>query len=192
MTGSQAFSSAIFMPGTAIVQPAAYIRGLADALAGKVTLYEQSPAMSFEPKGNGWRVETPGGSVAAGRIVLANNGYAERFGFFRGRLMHVYTYASMTESFSPNRLGGLRDWAATPSSPMGTTLRRVSGSDGDRLLVRSRYTYNPGMNVGEGTLRRAGHVHDGKFAQRLPGLSDVKMQYRWGGAMALTLNSVPA
>lgn len=118
MTGSQAFSSAIFMPGTAIVQPAAYIRGLADALAGKVTLYEQSPAMSFEPKGNGWRVETPGGSVAAGRIVLANNGYAERFGFFRGRLMHVYTYASMTESFSPNRLGGLRDWAATPSSPM--------------------------------------------------------------------------
>ena len=192
VTGSQAFSSAIFMPGTAIVQPAAYIRGLADALAGKVTLYEQSPAMAFEPRDHGWLVNTPGGSVEAGRIVLANNGYAERFGFFCGRLMHVYTYASMTEPFAAERLSGLRDWAATPSSPMGTTLRRISGPDGDRLLVRSRYTYNPSMNVGEGTLRRAGHVHDRKFAHRFPGLSDVKMQYRWAGAMALTLNSVPA
>ncbi|MDQ7774833.1 MAG: FAD-binding oxidoreductase [Paracoccus aminovorans] len=192
VTGSQAFSSAIFMPGTAMVQPAAYIRGLADALAGNVTLYEQSPVMGFEPKGAGWLVKTPGGSVQAGRIVLANNGYAEKFGFFKGRLLHVYTYASMTETFSPNRLGGLRDWAATPSSPMGTTLRRVSGPDGDRLLVRSRYTCNPTMNVGEGTLRRAGAVHDRKFAHRFPGLRDVAMQYRWGGAMAVTLNAVPA
>ena len=192
VTGSEAFSSAIFMPGTAIVQPAAYIRGLADALPGNVALYENTPAMSLTPRGGGWRIGTPEGAVEAGRIVLANNGHAERFGFFRGRLLHVHTYASMTVPFAPDRLGGLRDWAATPSSPMGTTLRRVSGADGDRLLVRSRYTYDPAMTVGAGTLRRAGHVHDRKFAHRFPGLADVTMQYRWGGAMAVTLNSVPA
>ncbi|KGJ02250.1 Glycine/D-amino acid oxidase [Paracoccus halophilus] len=192
VTGSQAFSSAIHMPGTAIVQPAAYIRGLADTLGGNVTLYEGSPAMALEPRGTAWLVRTPAGSVEAGRIILANNGHAERFGFFRGRLLHVYTYASMTETFSPNSLGGMRDWAATPASPMGTTLRRVSGPRGDRLLVRSRYTYNPGMNVGAGTLRRAGHQHDRKFAHRFPGLADLRMEYRWGGAMALTWNSVPA
>ncbi|WP_294931256.1 FAD-binding oxidoreductase [uncultured Paracoccus sp.] len=192
VTGSEAFSSAIFMPGTAIVQPAAYIRGLADALPGNVVLYENTPAMSLTPKGDGWRIGTPEGAVEAGRIVLANNGHAERFGFFRGRLLHVHTYASMTAPFAPDRLRGLRDWAATPSSPMGTTLRRVSGADGDRLLVRSRYTYDPAMTVGAGTLRRAGHVHDGKFAHRFPGLRDVAMQYRWGGIMALTWNGVPA
>lgn len=192
VTGTKAFSSAIFMPGTAMVQPAAYIRGVADALDGNVTLYEQSPVMSFETKGNGWLVRTPDGSVETGQIILANNGYAEKFGFFRGRLLHVYTYASMTETFDPSRMSGQRDWAATPSSPMGTTLRRVSGPKGDRLLVRSRYTYNPGLDVGEGTLRRAGDVHDRKFAHCFPSLTDVKMQYRWGGVMAVTLNSVPA
>lgn len=192
VTGSDAFSSAIFMPGTAMVQPAAYIRGVADALDGRVTLYERSPVMSLEPKGNGWLVRTPQGLVETPQIILANNGHAESFGFFRGRLMHVYTYASMTEPFDPARLGGRRDWAATPSSPMGTTLRRVSGPDGDRLLVRSRYTYNPGLDVGHATLRRAGAVHDRKFAHRFPGLGDVRMQHRWGGAMAVTLNSVPA
>ena len=75
---------------------------------------------------------------------------------------------------------------------MGTTLRRIEGKDGDRLLVRSRYTYNPGLAVGEGTLRRAGAVHDAKFAHRFPGLAGLPMQYRWGGAMALTWNGVPA
>ena len=124
--------------------------------------------------------------------MLANNGYAERFGFFRGKLLHVFTYASMTEAFDPARLGGQRGWAATPASPMGTTLRRISGRGGDRLLVRSRYTYNPSLRVGEGTLRRAGARHDGKLAHRFPSLAGLRMEYRWGGAMALTWNGVPA
>lgn len=192
VTGSKAFSSGIYMPGTVIVQPAAYVRALADSLAPAVRLFEQTPAVAFERKGSGWLVRTPKGSVESPRIVLANNGYAERFGFFRGRLLHVYTYASMTAAFDPARLGGLRSWAATPASPMGTTLRRIEGRFGDRLLVRSRYTYNPGLKVGEGTLRRAGALHDRKFAQRFPSLAGTPMEYRWGGAMALTWNSVPA
>lgn len=192
VTGSGAFTSGIYMPGTVIVQPAAYVRALADSLAPPVRLFENTPATAIESQGAGWLVRTPGGSVASPRIVLANNGYAERFGFFRGQLLHVYTYASMTAPFDPSRLGGRRSWAATPASPMGTTVRRVAGPDGDRLLVRSRYTYHPGLAVGDATLGRAGAVHDSKFAYRFPGLAGTPMQYRWGGAMALTRNSVPA
>ena len=192
VTGSQAFSSGVYMPGTVIVQPAAYVRGLADTLRPPVRLFEQTPAVSIERKGGGWLVRTPAGSVESPRIVLANNGYAERFGFFRGRLLHIFTYASMTEAFDPTRLGGERVWAATPASPMGTTLRRIRSEGGDRLLVRSRYTYNPSLHVGEGALRRAGAQHDSKFARRFPSLAGTRMEYRWGGAMALTWNGVPA
>jgi glycine/D-amino acid oxidase-like deaminating enzyme len=192
VTGSRAFTSGLHMAGTVIVQPAAYVRGLADSLTPPVRLFESTPALSFERRGGGWGVKTPQGSVESPRIVLATNGHAERFGFFRGRLLHVFTYASMTEAFEPARLGGLRAWAATPASPMGTTLRRVSGTSGDRLLVRSRCTYNPGLSVGEGTLRRAGARHDRKFAHRFPSLVGTRMEYRWGGAMALTRNAVPA
>lgn len=192
VTGSKAFSSGIYMPGTLIVQPAAYIRGLADSLGGAVQLFERTPALVLEHRGSRWLVKTPQGSVESPRIVLANNGYAERFGFFRGKLLHIFTYASMTVPFDPGRLGGKRSWAATPASPMGTTLRRIRGADGDRLLVRSRYTYNPGLHVSEATLKRAGALHDGKFARRFPALADLPMQYRWGGAMAVTWNSVPA
>ena len=58
---------------------------------------------------------------------------------------------------------------------MGTTFRRVAGADGDRLLVRSRYTYNPGLDVGEATLRRAGAVHDAKPAHRFPASPALRM-----------------
>ena len=85
--------------------------------------------------------------------------------------------------------------SSTPTTAAARTPRRagtVAGPDGDRLLVRSRYTYNPGLKVGEATLRRAGALHDRKLAHRFPSLAGTRMQYRWGGAMALTWNSVPA
>src|SRR5690606_8604045 len=127
--------------------PAAYIRGLADALPASVRIFENSPAVLLEKNATGWLVKTPQGTIHTGKILLANNGHAESFGFFKGRLVHIFTYASMTQAFDPALLVGERKWAATPALPMGTTVRRVAGTDGDRILVRSRYTYNAGQTV---------------------------------------------
>ncbi len=192
VTGTDTYTSALFTPGTIMVQPAAYIRGLADSLREPVRLYEQTPAVQIESAGSGWLVRTPQGSVSAARIILANNGHAESFGFFKSRLLHIFTFASMTREFDPGRLPGQREWAATPALPMGTTVRRIQGQGGDRILVRSRYTYHHDIVAGEGTLRRAGEKHDEKYRARFPKLGDIPMEYRWGGAMALTWNSVPA
>ena len=192
VTGSDAYTSALFTPGTVMVQPAAYIRGVADCLRDPVRVHERTPVLRFESDGAGWLVKTPEGSVSTGRIILANNGHAESFGFFKGALLHIFTFASMTREFDPGRLPGHRKWAATPALPMGTTVRRIPGVNGDRVLVRSRYTYHPDIDAGEGTLKRAGAQHDRKFQARFPKIGDVPMEYRWAGAMAVTWNSVPA
>ncbi|HDR9502523.1 TPA: FAD-binding oxidoreductase [Burkholderia cepacia] len=192
VTGTKSFTSAIFTPGTVMIQPAAYIRGLADSLRDPVRLFENTPALSLERQGASWHIKTPNGAVNAGKIILANNGHAQSFGLFPGVLLHVYTYASMTKAFDPSKLGGERSWAATPAFPMGTTVRRVRGDDGDRILIRSRYTYNPRLQVTEGAIARAGRVHDRKFDARFPMLKGLPMEYRWAGAMALTWNGVPA
>jgi len=192
VTGSPAYTCGLFTPGTVIIQPAAYIRAVADGLNDPIRLFERTPALSFERRKTGWLVKTPQGSVQAEKIILANNGHAESFGFFRERLLHIFTYASLTEEFDPSRLGGQRKWAATPALPMGTTVRRINTESGDRILVRSRYSYNPGIAVNEAAIRRAGRLHDAKFGHRFPDLCGVKMQYRWAGAMAITRNHVPA
>lgn len=190
-TGTFAFSSALFTPGTAMIQPADFVRRFADAFRAPVTVYEGSPVQSFERQGSAWLVKTDGGEVSAGKVILAVNGHAQSFGLLPRRLMHVFTYASLTQVFDPARLGGQRDWAATPALPMGTTIRRLSGPEGDRMLVRSRYTYNPSITVSAAALASAGLVHDRKLASRFPNLAGTPMQYRWAGAMALTWNSVP-
>lgn len=192
VTGTTTYTSALFTPGTVMVQPAAYIRGLADSLRDPVRIHEKTPAVQIEEAGAGWLVKTPQGSIGCGRIILANNGHAESFGFFKSRLLHIFTFASMTHEFDPVRLPGQRKWAATPALPMGTTVRRVEGGTGDRILVRSRYTYHPNIEAGDGTLRRASAKHDEKYRARFPALKDIPMQFRWGGAMAVTLNAVPA
>ncbi|QHG65651.1 NAD(P)/FAD-dependent oxidoreductase [Pseudomonas putida] len=192
VTGSPAYTSGLFMPGTVMIQPAAYVRRFANALAGALRVYEQTPALSFKQVGGAWVIKTPKGVVTAGKIILANNGHAQSFGFFKGQLLHVFTYASLTERFDPKRLPGQRTWAATPALPMGTTVRRISDGDGDRILVRWRYSYNPSLTIGDSQVDSAGRVHDGKFLTRFPSLKGLRMEYRWGGPMALTWNSVPA
>lgn len=192
ITGTRAFTSALFTPGTVMIQPAAYIRGVADCLRQSVRIFEKTPALSLERMSGAWVIKTPKGTITAGKVILANNGHAQSFGFFPGRLLHVFTYASMTEEFDARRLAGARSWAATPAFPMGTTVRRVTGGGGDRILIRSRYTYNPGLVVSDGDIARAGRIHDRKFAARFPMLGGLRMQYRWAGAMALTWNGVPA
>ncbi|MCY4181042.1 MAG: FAD-binding oxidoreductase, partial [Litoreibacter sp.] len=189
LTGTEFYTSGLFTPGTVVIQPAAYIRGLAGVLPASVTLYENSPVTSLERNGT-WRLNTPNGSVTSPKVILANNGHAESFGLFRRQLMHVFTYASMTESLPEAVLGGEPTWGVTPSEPMGTTVRRINGPGGDRIVIRSRFTFNPSMQVSDAALARAGKAHDRKFADRFPMLRGVKKDYRWAGNLCLTRNNV--
>lgn len=199
ITGGDYYVGGLYTPGAAIAQPAMYVRGVAEGLSRKVQIYEGSPvtALNRDAAGEsaGWRADTPQGSVRAGAVILAVNGVLERFGFFRGRLMHVFTYASMTRALTHaeiKRLGGLRRWGCTPSDPMGTSVRRVSGMGGDRVVVRNRFTFDPKMQVSDRRIRRVSRDHDRAFAARFPSLAGVEMAFRWGGRLCLSYNGVPA
>ena len=199
MTGSDFYSSGLFLPGAVMLQPALYIRHLAQGLTHKqshpITLFEQSPALAFEQQTGSWLVETPKARIKAKTIIMAVNGHAESCGFFENRLMHVFTYASMTEALTDDqqaRLGGQKAWGLTPSDPMGSTIRRHDGIGGNRIIVRNRWTYDPSMQVSDKRIAKFGHNQDHSFYQRFPLLKDVKMAYRWSGHLCLSRNSVPA
>jgi glycine/D-amino acid oxidase-like deaminating enzyme len=100
----------------------------------------------------------------------------------------------MTRALTPDEvaaLGGRPAWAVTPADPMGTTVRRISGAGGDRIVVRARFTYDPGMEVTQARLAQVGRLHDAKFRDRFPMLAGVTMDYRWAGHLCLTWNGVP-
>ncbi len=195
LTGIDYYRNGVFTAGAAMVQPAMFMRAMADGLSGKAVLFEQSPVTALERQGGDWRAETPQGSVTAPRVILAVNGHAESFGFFKRRLMHVFTYASMTRPLTAaevTALGGQSRWGVLPADPMGTTVRRISGTGGDRIVVRNRFTYDPGMEVSDARLQAVAHDHDRSFRARFPMLAGVAMEYRWGGRLCLSWNGVPA
>ena len=197
ITGTTYYRSGLFSPGTVMLQPAAYIRGLYQGMEAHLRLFEGCPVHSFERQGPDWRLHTPAGSLDCGKIILAVNGHAESFGFFKRRLLHVFTYASMSQAMTRQQsraLGGQSNWSLTPADPMGVTVRKLSspGENGERILVRSRFTYDPSMEVSKGRMRSVAARHDRQFQARFPMLGDLDMQYRWGGQLCLSLNSVPA
>ncbi len=199
MTGSDYYRSGLFMPGAVLLQPALYIRALAEGVTQKtslpVQLFEQSPALHFEKQGEGWLVKTPKATITTKTIFMAVNGHAESFGFYQNRLMHVFTYASMTEPLDAAQqkaLGGLDNWGITPSDPMGSTVRRHTGIGGSRIIVRNRWSFDPKMEVSDARITAYGRDQDKAFYARFPKLREVKMAYRWSGRLCLSRNSVPA
>lgn len=195
LTGSRHYVSGLYTPGTVMLQPAGYIRGFGEGLrAAGVGIWEQTPVTAFARAGSGWTLATPRGRVQAGKVILANNGHLESFGFAANRLMHVFLYASMTVELPPGmlkQLGGSPRWGITPSDPMGTTMRRIDpGQGGNRIVTRTCASFLPGMEASDAALRRTAAVHARKFADRFPQLAGVKQEYTWAGHLCLTRNGV--
>ena len=195
LTGSGYYRSGLYTPGTVMLQPAGYVRGLAAGLTRSgVDVYEASPVTGYRRDGSGWRVQTPRGAVSAGRVILAVNGHLESFGYARDRLMQIFLFAVMTPELGPEALaalGGAPRWGITPSDPMGTTVRRIdSGQGGNRIVTRSCAVLRPGMRPRAGDLARAARVMQRKFDARFPQLAGMAMEHVWAGHLCLSRNGV--
>ncbi|WP_127557882.1 NAD(P)/FAD-dependent oxidoreductase [Nioella ostreopsis] len=191
LTGSAYYLSGLYTPGTVMLQPAGYIRGLAEGLKAKAAIHENSPVTGIARIGNDWHVGTAHGSVTAPRVIMANNGQLESFGFARNRLMHIFLYASMTPVLPEGAVKGADRWGVTPSDPMGTTMRKISGAQGgSRIITRTAASFKPGMVASDAAMRRARRIHDQKFGNRFPDLRGLEMEFTWAGHLCLSRNSV--
>lgn len=194
LTGTHAYIDGLYTPGTAMLQPALFIRKLAEGIehAG-VVIYEDSAVTELQRSGDVWRVSTPRGCVQSPQVILTVNGHLQSFGYYTKHLIHVFTYGSMTRALTDREvalLGGELRWALTPADPLGTTVRRISGIGGHRLIVRNRATYDPSMQVNEKRLTSIAKDHDQSFQYRFPMLKGVEMAYCWGGRLCLSRNNV--
>ena len=181
--GSSYYKHAVHSGNNVYVQPAALVRGLADTLPPNVKLVERTPVLSLSGRGP-FEVELPGKLVRAEKVVIANNGFARKLGFFKDRLFNVFTYAALTpelDDYQLARHGTDRDWGVTPAARAGTTLRRPIGR---RFMVRSLHSYEaeePSSSV-EAKLEDC-------YRRRYPSLRSHRFEYVWGGVVGLSKNA---
>lgn len=190
ITGSSYYRGGLYTPGAVLIQPADYIRRLAAGLAPKIALYENAPVTALSRAAGLWTARTPKGSVRAPKVILGVNGLVQSFGHFQGRLMHVFTYASMTAPFASG--AGRDHWALLPADPMGATVRKLTGTDGSRIVIRTRFTCDPSAEISARRLAATAAQQRRSFDARFPDLAGLPFDHSWAGRLALSLNHVPA
>jgi len=190
ITGSDYFLGGLYTPGAVLIQPADYIRALAAGLGPRIELHENSPVVELAREAGLWTARTPRGSVTAPKVILGVNGLVQAFGQFQGRLMHVFTYASITAPFRAK--AGRDRWALLPADPMGATLRKITGAEGSRIVIRTRFTYDPSAQVSERRVAATAAKQRRSFDARFPDLAGLGFDHSWAGRLCLSLNHVPA
>ncbi|MEM9145930.1 MAG: FAD-binding oxidoreductase [Pseudomonadota bacterium] len=189
--GTRHFTAAIYTPGSVLMNPAALVRGLADCLPENVTLYEGSPVIEAEFR-NGVQLRTREGTVRAPRMILAANGFAEQFGFFTGRFMHLAAHASLSRPLTKAEqadFGVEKPWGLTPANAFaGITMRYTNDR---RILIRQGLNYCPSQRMSrleQATIRRR---HKRLMDVRFPALKGVEIEHTWTGFVCLSRNSAP-
>ncbi|WP_445503124.1 NAD(P)/FAD-dependent oxidoreductase [Microvirga sp. G4-2] len=183
--GTSYYRFGIYMQDTWLLQPAALIRGLADALPAPIQLFENTPVTAIR-KSDGWVLETPNGVVKCKKLALATNAFIPKFGYLKSRMATIYTYAAVTEEIADDRIGEIGEsaaWGLLPSHRLGTTLRRIGRN---RVMVRSLYAHE-----GELDGAYAARKLRDRFERRWPNLRDVQFEYLWAGTTAFTMNGAP-
>ena len=110
--------------------------------------------------------------------------------------MHVFTYASMTRALRRGMDGygrtGAAAWGLVPADPMGATVRKITHADEERIVIRTRFTYDPSLQVSEARVAGIAAEQRRSFDARFPHLKDLAFEFSWAGRICLSLNHVPA
>jgi len=190
--GTHYYGSAIYTPGSVLINPAALCRGLGDTLPANVTVFEHSPVIAHDLYGARPTVKTAKGAIAAKNVILTVNVFAEQFGIYRNRQLPILLMASLSMPLSSEQLknmGNQTQWGITPANgAVGPTLRLTP--DG-RLLFRHGFEYCPSLRFDESRLKDVRQQHQTLLAQRFPQLGPVELAHTWMGWLSLSRNKAP-
>jgi gamma-glutamylputrescine oxidase len=166
------------------LHPLNYALGLAAAAekAG-ATLYENSRATRVDPDGHG--VETEGGHIRARHTLIGCNGYLEGLlPALEPRILTISNYIIATEPLGEALARSLiRDDVAVCDSKFVVNYYRLSADR--RLLFGGGEVYT---RRDPGDIKRFVRPH---MLAVFPQLEDVRLDYGWGGRLAITLSRLP-
>ncbi|KAB2657965.1 FAD-binding oxidoreductase [Brucella tritici] len=189
--GTRHFAASVYTPGTVLLNPAALNRGLGENLPENVTLFENCPVIEAD-FGSTITLRTANGSVRAPKAILAVNGLAMRFGFWKGKLLNFAAHASLSRRLTEAEqaeLGNIAPWGSTPANAFaGITMRYTNDR---RILIRQNIHFCPNLRQSDERRAKIRVEHQRLFDQRFPMLKGVTMEHTWTGYICLSRNGAP-
>ena len=182
---SQAYYGAQWDKASLHLHPLKYLQGLAKAASkAGVTVYEQSRVLNYT-EGSSIRVTTADGTVTASELVLACNGYIEKLEpRINGYIMPINNFVLATEPLSDE----LAEAVSAQDTAMQDTRFVINYW---KLSADNRLIFGGGENYRrdfpsdiKGFVRKY-------MLQIYPQLENTRIDYGWGGTLAITLNRMP-
>jgi gamma-glutamylputrescine oxidase len=171
--------------GAGHLDPLRFAHGLARAAASAgARIYEDTRATGIS-YGATKKIATPNGAVAAEVIVLAGNGYLNGIEeVVESHVMPIDNYILATEPIGAGRPGGLIPGGEAVSDSRFVVYYFRPSPDG-RLIFGGGETYShpPQGDVAAFVRRHLGRIY--------PKLAAVRVDYAWGGTLAITLPRLP-
>ena len=186
---SPRFKAGVYDAHSGHLHPLKYTLGLAAAASRLgVQIYEQSPVISME-EGTTVVLRTAQGQVRASQVLLAGNVYLQEFSpqlapQLNARIMPVGTYIVCSEPLEAERLRRL-----IPSRAAACDTNFVL--DYFRPTADSRMLYGGGVSYTTATPRDMFERMRRQMCLSFPQLSDVKIEYAWGGFVDISMNRAP-
>jgi gamma-glutamylputrescine oxidase len=183
LIGSTAFRGGQIDWGAGHMHPLNYALGLAQAAArAGVRLHETSLVTGIEP-GAQPLVRTEQGQVRADHVILAANGYlGDLEPKVAARVMPINNFMLATEPLGERAREILSRPVAVADTRFVVNYWRLSGDD--RLLFGGGESYGYRFPDIIRTVRKP-------MLQIYPQLADTRIDYAWGGTLAITVNRMP-
>jgi glycine/D-amino acid oxidase-like deaminating enzyme len=174
---------------SAAVNPARYVQGLGEVAErlGVAVMTGQDVA-NLERAGGRWRLRTPALELDAGDVLLATNGYASSLSRdLQRRIVPIGSYMIATEPLPPSMVSRFlpRRRVAFDSKHLLFYFRVTA--DG-RLLFGGRAEFS---QPSDGAVRRAARTLRRGMVRIFPELADARVDYGWGGTVAVTRDQMP-
>jgi gamma-glutamylputrescine oxidase len=185
MTSGQGFHGGTLDTGARHLHPLNFALGMTKAAKDLgAQVYENSRVLSYS-EGDQVRVKTDQGEVRARFLVLACNGYLEKLEpRTAGRIMPINNYMLATEPL-PGELARrlIRDDTSMADSLFVINYWKLSADN--RLLFGGGESYSRRFPADIKNFVR-------KYMLRIyPELGDTRIDYGWGGTLAITMNRMP-
>lgn len=184
--GSDRYFGGILDEGAGHLHPLNYALGLARAAAAAGALLHEGTRATAVTGGSRPRVETTSGTVRCRFVVIACNGYLERLSpRLAGRIMPINNYIAATAPLGEDAARALiRDDVAVADTRFVISYFRLSADR--RLLFGGGETYRRGFPPDVKAFVRP------HMLQVFPQLASTRIDYGWGGTLAITLNRLPS
>jgi glycine/D-amino acid oxidase-like deaminating enzyme len=184
--GSDLYHGGAIFAEHASIDPARYHQGLLErVLAAGAQLVPFCPATAIARSGQGFRVETPRGTIAARDVVIATNGYTGPLtGWMRRRVIPIGSYVIATEALDPALVDKL-----IPRNRIVSDTRKVvyyyrASPDRRRILFGGR------VSLSETDPRRSGPKLHADLAGIFPELARTRISHSWCGFVAYTFDEL--